>query len=219
MTEGVSNYKPNSHKSKKIISDMNSGEAKERPKLDQIATGQAFEKKKSVGKRISEAFTGDDATSVGDYLLYDIVIPSIKALIADAVGQGTERLMFGSSSRVRSTTLRNGGRPDYGRMYSGKPINQMQDGRRDLSAAARANHDFNDIIIPDRGEADLILDKLGEIISMYEFATVSDLYQLTGITGSYTDDKYGWFDIREARITRVREGWRLNLPVPVSGDQ
>ena len=52
------------------------------------------------------------------------------------------------------------------------------------------------------------------LIERYQSATVADLYELVGVQGSYTDDKWGWVDIRGAGITRVRNGYLLDLPRP-----
>ena len=73
-------------------------------------------------------------------------------------------------------------------------------------------YEYDDIIIESRGDAELVLDQLEEIISTYGVASVADLYDLVGITGrSYTDNKYGWTDIRNAKV--VRTG-RLYLTAP-----
>jgi len=43
--------------------------------------------------------------------------------------------------------------------------------------------------------------------------SVADLYELVGIQGSYTDNKYGWTkNIRNASVVRVRDGYLLKLP-------
>ena len=54
--------------------------------------------------------------------------------------------------------------------------------------------------------------RLEETIDDYGFASVGDLYDIVGVTGSYTDNNYGWDDIRKARIDRVREGYVLRMP-------
>ena len=45
-------------------------------------------------------------------------------------------------------------------------------------------------------------------------ATVRDLYEMVGIRAAHTDEKYGWVDIRDARVDRVRDGYVLDLPRP-----
>ena len=46
----------------------------------------------------------------------------------------------------------------------------------------------------------------------YGLVRVADLYDLVGITGSYTDNKYGWTNIRNVEPIRVRDGYMLKLP-------
>jgi hypothetical protein len=83
-----------------------------------------------------------------------------------------------------------------------------------LSKQARATHDFNEVVIPDRGQAEQVLDTLVDVVSTYGVATVYDLYELLGITGDFPDQKWGWDDLRASRVDRVRDGYLLNLPRP-----
>ena len=53
---------------------------------------------------------------------------------------------------------------------------------------------------------------MDELIDRYEVVSVADLYELVGITGNYTDNKYGWTNIRNAEVVRVRDGYVLKLP-------
>ena len=54
---------------------------------------------------------------------------------------------------------------------------------------------------------------MDELIDAYGFVTVADLYDLVGVTGNYTDNKYGWTSIRNAEPVRARGGgYILKLP-------
>jgi hypothetical protein len=50
------------------------------------------------------------------------------------------------------------------------------------------------------------------LIDTYGIVSVADFYDLVGITGNYTDNKYGWNNIHSASIVRVREGYMIKLP-------
>lgn len=50
------------------------------------------------------------------------------------------------------------------------------------------------------------------MISVYGMVSVADLYDLIGVTGNYTDNKYGWTDIRSASVVRVRDGYIVKMP-------
>lgn len=51
-----------------------------------------------------------------------------------------------------------------------------------------------------------------DLIDTYGMVSVADLYDLVGINGSYTDNKYGWTHLRSADVQRVRDGYLLKLP-------
>lgn len=53
---------------------------------------------------------------------------------------------------------------------------------------------------------------MDEMISVYGMVSVADLYDLIGVTGNYTDNKYGWTDIRSASVVRVRDGYIVKMP-------
>ena len=51
-----------------------------------------------------------------------------------------------------------------------------------------------------------------EIMEEYETVRVADLYDLVGITGNYTDNNYGWTNIKNAQVVRVRDGYKIKMP-------
>lgn len=81
-----------------------------------------------------------------------------------------------------------------------------------MSSRGRATHDFDEIILPDRGEAQAVIDGMFETLQRYQVVTVADLYALVGISGNFTDNKYGWDDLSGASILRIRGGYLLDLP-------
>lgn len=83
-----------------------------------------------------------------------------------------------------------------------------------MSRKARANHDFYEIIIPTRPEAEAVLEGLFALLDEYEVASVADLYEMVGESSQFTDRNWGWTDLRGSDIRRVREGYLLDLPRP-----
>lgn len=205
MSDGPKiNYTGNSHNKEEKKS------AAPKKELKAIVEGGAIERKKPLGRRFSEAFMGDDAKNVGNYLFFDVAVPAAKSFIMDLVSQGIERALYGDS-RPRSRSDR-AGYTNYNK------ISKRDDGRREISRHARNTHDFREVIIENRGEAENVLDTLSDLIDKYDVATVADLYELVNITGSFTDDKWGWTELRGATLRRVREGYLLDLPRPVAID-
>jgi hypothetical protein len=85
-------------------------------------------------------------------------------------------------------------------------------GQHTISARTRAHHEFDDLILATRGEAEDVLDQMHELIDLYDQATVADLYSLVGIPGPYTDNTWGWYDLSNASVRHVRGGYMLVLP-------
>lgn len=184
-----------------------------RKKLDSVVKGKVVEKQKTFGDKVTEVFFGDDTKSVGDYILHDILIPAMKSTLSDAIGGGIEMLLFGerrSSSRSGASFYR-----DRDRSYT--PYNRItreSPRRRELSRVERTRHDFRNIYIESRGEAEDVLGHLVDLIEDYGVASVADYYDLLGIDSAFTDNDYGWTNISSAYVQRSRHGYAINLPRP-----
>ena len=209
----MDSYPSNSHKSK-------NNEPAEEPtkRVERVVESQVLRRKKPLGKRFIETFFGGEARNVGPYVFFEVILPAMKDTIADVTSQSVERMLWGES---RSTSRRSGNRSGYGNSYVSYnrfSPNSRDGGRRDEprgpSRRARATHDFDEIILATRAEATEVIDRLFDLVSRYEAATVADLYEMVGVEGNYTDDKWGWTDVRGAGVTRIRNGYLLDLPRP-----
>lgn len=219
MSDSVPNpskYAPNSNTRK----TREASDETPKKKPEKIITGEVVQRKPSLAKRIIQNFTGDDVHSVGSYVLFEVAVPALKTMLSDAVSQGVERLMFGDS-RPRSSN-RTVGYHNYSRYADKRPTpgssTSAPPWRADPRTAPRpttqANNAYNEIVLADRGDAEEVLDRLAAQIDEYDIASVSDLYDLVGLTSEFTDEKWGWTDIRGARVRRVPEGFLLELPRP-----
>ena len=208
-------FPSNSHKSSPKGKDA----PQEPKKVERIIASEVVRRKKPLGKRMAETFVGGDAKSVMGFVVWDVLIPAAKDAFADAMSQGVERMLFGETrSSSRRTGMRPGGsngHVSYNRFSSGaSPFRREREETRPMTSRARSSHDFDEIILATRVEAEEVIDRLFDLVSRYEIATVADLYELVGVTGNYTDAKWGWTDIRGAGVTRVRNGYLLDLPRP-----
>lgn len=189
---------------------------KEEKKIEKVIKGKVVQRKKSFGKRFIETFIGEDVDSVGSYILHDVLIPAAKATISDMVQGGIEMMLFGERKGTR--TRRDGNRSyvSYNNYSSGSSRNR--DDRRDYNQRNRSRHDFADITLETRGEAEQVLSHLVDLTMDYGQASVADLYDLIGVTSHFTDNKFGWYDLGSASVSRVRDGYLLNLPKPITLD-
>ena len=181
----------------------------ERKKVERVTISEAQRRKKPLGRKVAETFTADDTHSVGHYILFEVLIPAGKNRVSDAVSQGVERLLFGDSARPTSSPRKGNYVP-----YHRTPVrgSAQTSGSRDISPKARGSHVFDEVLLESRGEAEEVLERLTDLIKDYDHATVSDMYDLVGITGSFTDDRWGWTNLRGAGVRRVRDGYILDLP-------
>jgi hypothetical protein len=53
---------------------------------------------------------------------------------------------------------------------------------------------------------------MDDIIERYRMVSVADLFDLVGESCSFTDQKYGWTNLRNAEVVRVRDGYMIKLP-------
>lgn len=194
-----------------------SGKKPEEKKVEKVVTGAVKRQKRGFGKKIAETFLEDNTRSVGDYVFHDVLIPAAKSMICDIVGWGgfAEMLLFGSVRGGGSSRTRQNGRgsfTSYDKAYYGASSRDPRDRGREMSRVGRARHDFDEIILETRGEAEDVLSHLVDLTIDYGQATVADLYDLVDITSEFTDNKYGWTDLRNASVSRVRGGYLINLP-------
>ena len=196
-------YKPNSNRFKE--SQKRELSTENNKKVEKVVTGVVKTKKKNKFNKFMSEIVSDDAKSVKSYVFGEVLIPAIKKAISDIVTDGIDIILYGESRRSgnrRSTS----DRVSY-RNYYDRPRDRM-DNRPILSG----NYSFDDIILSSRGEAEEVLARMDELIESYGLVRVADLYDLVGITGNYTDNKYGWTNIVNANIVRVRDGYMIRMP-------
>lgn len=188
--------------------------AQEEKKVEKVVTGPVSRSKKPLGRRFSETIFGGDGKGVLQYIFLDILVPAMKDTIVDVVSQGIERAVLGEA---RTGTRRTGGRTpgaggytSYNR-YSTPSHAGRRDDPRD-SPRRRREHELDDIILATRIEAGEVLARMDDLLKRYETVSVSDLYDLLGLEGSYVDEKWGWTNLDDADVRRVRDGYLLILP-------
>lgn len=215
QTEMLKNLKPNSkayHESQK----KSIAKAKDIPdkpeKLEKVVKGTATLKKPSAAKKVEEALLADDAKTVKTYLLWDVLIPAIKDTLSDLVKKGIDALLFGEEHRGNGSVKRSGDTSyvSYSSYYN---RNRDRSGRAQASRGrSRRTMSFDDILFETRADAEEVLENLVDLTMMYGLASVSDFYELAGIEYNYIDNRWGWYELSEARVLRVRDGYILDLP-------
>lgn len=194
-------YPDNSHSGRERTQNGSSPPTK---KLEKVVSGEAKTRKKSEVKKFANIFAPEDAENVKSYILMDVIVPGVKNAIADAVSI----LLFGEIGRLGGRRDK-GSRVSYQRYYDDRRDDRREYGR----PRAAGGFEYDDIVFETHGDADMVLDQLEAAIANYGLVSVADLYDLAGITcRSYTANRYGWTDIRNAKVLRTKDGYILQLP-------
>lgn len=185
--------------------------------LKRVTSAEPSRRKRGVGRKFKETLIGGDTRTATEYVFFNVIIPSARDMLYEAWSSGLERLIYGESARHRRPTPPGygpTGHVNYQRMGGG-PTTPKSSQPRMLSRRSRSRHDFDELIIPSRTEAEDVIDQMFDVLSRYGVVTVADLYELTGIQSSHTDMKWGWTELRGAKAVRLRQGgFLLDLPEP-----
>jgi len=213
----------NSHRSQ-----QQKASAEPKKAVERIVQGEAVTRKKPFFRRLRDTFLANRADTVGEYVVWDILIPAFKNTVADSGKAFIDNMLFdgrrGQSGSIVGNMVNqsigqyqysqqqaNFNRTNYNRV--GNPIPGP-----DISPRGRAIHDFKEILIPTRVEAEGVIASLLWHIENYNAVTVSDFYQMCGISPDYTDDRFGWTDIQGAGILMRGNMYVIDLPRPIELD-
>lgn len=200
-------YTPNSHKYK----EQQNASPTEEKKVTKVVNGQVKTKRNDV-RKLADIFISEDISNVKSYIFMDVLVPAIKKAIYDIVTNGIDMFLYGGSGKGRNNQP--GAKVSYRNYYE-----QKNNGGYRASDNARQSNafDYDDIVFNNRGEAEAALQQMKDIIARYGIVTVNDLYEMTPLSAPYTSQKYGWMDVSNVDIVRVRDGYILKLPraVPI----
>lgn len=182
--------------------------SKEKKKVEKVVNSLVINRKKSLSKKFKETFFGDDMNNVVSYIIYDVLVPAAKTTVSEIIGGGVEMLLFGSAKGSRTRREQGKSYVSYNSYYNSE---RSKHEKRELNRT-KSRLNFDDIILESRGEAEEVISYLVDYTIDYGMATVADLYDLVGIASNFTDNKYGWVDLSSANVTRVRDGYLINLP-------
>lgn len=198
----MDDYTPNSNRFKEQQKENATLPEK---KIQQITTGKVRVKKKSEMSKFKDVFISEDVSNVKSYIFMDVLVPAVKKAISDIVRDGIDMILYGDTKRSNRSS--NASYVSY-RDYSNRDRrDDCRNGGRN-----RSGYSYDDVILETRGEAEDVLTRMDELIETYGVVSVADMYDLVGKTCNYTDNKYGWKNIRTAEPIRVRDGYMLKLP-------
>ena len=207
----IPDYKPNT---KKYKEEETKKQADDKKKVEKVISGTATVKKKSELRKFADNFISEDVDSVKTYVLRDVIIPSVVDLIEDIVVGGIRTLLRGDSGRRDSRDRRSYGSPSY--VNYTRYSDRRDDRDRGRDSQTRRGYDQGSVVVGSRSDAEAVIEQMDGILDTYGIVSVADLYDLVGMSSNYTDNNYGWTNIRNAEPVRLRDGsWEIRMPKAV----
>ena len=188
----------------------NSDRSKEKKEITPVAKARV--KRESTARKVVGEIIREDVSSVGETVLWDVVIPTVKNLISDTVTRGIESMLYGGDSRPRSRNSYS----DYSGYSRPKGNRDRPTERRDRRSARHAEPERNEIIFDSRSDANDVIDRMSDLIDQYGQASLADLNALIGASSNFIDDNWGWTDMGSFDVRQVRDGFMLTHDEPQS---
>lgn len=188
----------------------NSDRAKEKKEITPVAKARI--KRESTARKVVGEIIREDVSSVGETVLWDVIIPTVKNLISDTVTRGIESMLYGGDSRPRSRNSYS----DYSGYSRPKGNRDRPAERRERRSARHAEPERNEIIFDSRSDANDVIDRMSDLIDQYGQASLADLNALIGASSNFIDDNWGWTDMGSFDVRQVRDGFMLTHDEPQS---
>lgn len=195
---------PDIYPSNSMVQKENQQKTVQKPP-EKVVKGSVTTRKKSLGKRLfGDIFLWGDIQEVIESLYENVIVPKAKDIL---------------SSLVLGTIYRSG------KSGNGQAVNQngttyttysayRNQQQRQVPAPSLRNL-VDDIILADINDARNVLSSMGSHLESFGVVTVGYLYSLLGYDSDHTKENYGWYNLSDAVIVRVDNGYMLRLPRPV----
>lgn len=196
----MQDYKPNSNRFKEEQKAAITNPPEK--KVEKVIKGKAKTKKKGEIRKFADGFISEDVSNVKSYIIDDLIIPTLKRTIVDAIKNSAEMIFLGKIS-------------DSGRSRSGAGYVSYRDyNKRDepRSRESSSRFDYDEIRFDTRADAEAVLDQMIDMIGRYGLVTVADMYDMADLTAPYTSNRYGWMSLRTADVARASDGYYIRLP-------
>lgn len=193
-------------------------------KPSKVIKGSAKLEKRTPTKKIVNFLFSDKLDSIGTYLMYEVLGPSLRNL-AYQLGVGALQMTFFGNNRppmgaVPPSQQYSGARRDYG-AYSNPGYGYAQPPQPVIAApnGYRQRLMPNDISFDTADDANLVLDRMRMQLQKFGKVFLRDMYEFCGITAeqdNWTLSSYGWYDLNSAHpIQRVDGRWMIQFPDPM----
>lgn len=188
----------------------NSRKEKEKPVREpakKVVSGKVKVHKKNELEKAAGEFFMRDVSSIGLYILRDVLIPAAKDMLWE-MGSGALSMWLFEDTRRTGRPSKTGSRVNYGGYFNKMEKRPHRDRENSF--------DLDEIRFESRQDASEVLDTLLDIIDRYGQASIADYLSACGEnTYPHTAFKFGWENLGSADVQRVYGGdYILKLPTP-----
>lgn len=180
-----------------------------------VLKGEVISKPKGIGHKFRTIFLGGDAKSAAGYVFADIVLPSLRDLMFDALRGGAEKVIYGESRRSRNRPIEARSRVSYNafsHMRDPREVGRVHLPDQPPRTVRSQRSGEKDLILTNKEDAEALVEKLIDIIDTYDVASVMDLNEILEWPSTPIDNKWGWNTLGKVEIRQVRDGWLIELP-------
>lgn len=203
----------------------------ERPKHDvpkpKLSEGAVVKKPSMLSKVVDTFLQGRNLEDVGSYVVKSVLVPTIIDGIANTLKTAVDGICYGDirpgsaskygnqKTNYSTSSITRPGSSSSGRIVAsgGRNSNNQTD------YAARRSRGFEQIVISNRRDAEIVYDHMLDIIEKYDCVSVADYYDsfegTINVQARFTDNDWGWFNLDNVGIHHVPGGWMIDLPDPV----
>lgn len=193
--------------------------------VKKVIKGNASFAKPTLMKKLKDTFISDDANNVGSYIVNDIIVPSVQEGIINTIISATT-MIFGRGrggyygyrpyDNISKASWR---QPDR---YDNTPYDRYGYRRDDRGASEyRSTRSYRDVEVDTYEDMLDVIHELYSLLERYHMVRVSDYFSAAGLTGEFTDNHWGWYDLppRIAPRRTMSGRWTIDLPRPVALNQ
>jgi hypothetical protein len=73
---------------------------------------------------------------------------------------------------------------------------------------------FEEIVLSSEVDADAVLEAMRSRLSQRGAVILTDYYDFLGLTSRFTDTKWRWTNLDDAKVVEVQSGFNILLPDP-----
>lgn len=202
--------KPNSHAYKNGISNNSI----KKPLEPVVSSDKIVGPKKSSGNKLAKNFISNEVKNIKSYVIFDVVIPTIKNTILDII----EMAFFGKRSGPRannnSVPFDNPTRVNYNAFYAS---NYYKTGRnrynmyRNGPDSELSDVDYRNIVLLEKGDAEILVKRMWDTIDECGSVSLANLYSLLSLPSTFTDNNWGWTRKSDIGIRHVKDGYLIDV--------